>query len=496
MGSYQEQKEEKLECTFYQNEVMNEYICKLDVYLPNLLSPEFIFIVDKSGSMGSSFNFIITKTIPNVLNSLGYENTKIHLITFDDKANYYNVSQSELKNLNLNCGGNTYMAKTYEILKKIFISSKGKCNNLRILAISDGKLHDQNDTKDAGKLLYNEYKNNFKINSQAIRLKTSSNSNPDTTGISSILIFNNTKGGELVNHKAEEISSLEKVITELFKDDGFIGSDLKIKGDDVKLKNFPWEKGSNSLPLKNGIYTFFSDKKKPLYISNEKINIPIKCEEGNKINNCNYESVIGKDKKVNIFQLFKFNKTLDTNESKAQNKLILDYFKNLSEKTNDKNLKYLKEKLELYDSEKINDLDEDSKSYYVKNIDKIDEKQEIKKYEKDFDENSFWNKIKGNLKKIGVKPVYAALILYYAIPKVSLADKAIIIGALGYLISPFDLIPDFIPIIGYMDDIGILVWAAQRIYSNVINIDPNVIQRAKEKVKELFGDINEEELTI
>ena len=89
-----EQKEEKLECTFYQNEVMNEYICKLDVYLPNLLTPEFIFIVDKSGSMGSSFNYIITKTIPKVLNSLGYENTKIHLITFDDKAYYYNVSQS------------------------------------------------------------------------------------------------------------------------------------------------------------------------------------------------------------------------------------------------------------------------------------------------------------------------------------------------------------------------------------------------------------------
>ena len=90
-----------------------------------------------------------------------------------------------------------------------------------------------------------------------------------------------------------------------------------------------------------------------------------------------------------------------------------------------------------------------------------------------------------------------ALILFYALPKVSLADKAIIIGSLGYLISPLDIIPDCIPVVGYMDDIAFLFWATHRIYSNVKNIDPSVIEKAKEKVRDFFGnDVNEEDLTI
>ena len=52
---YQPPNEKKLKCTIYKNEGMNEYIYKLDVNIPNLDPPEFIFIVDKSGSMGSDF---------------------------------------------------------------------------------------------------------------------------------------------------------------------------------------------------------------------------------------------------------------------------------------------------------------------------------------------------------------------------------------------------------------------------------------------------------
>ena len=91
------QKEKKLKCSIYHNKGMREYMYKLDVNIPNLDPPEFIFIVDKSGSMGSTFNKIITRTIPEVLNSLGYGNRKIHLITFDNNVNYSNISQSELK---------------------------------------------------------------------------------------------------------------------------------------------------------------------------------------------------------------------------------------------------------------------------------------------------------------------------------------------------------------------------------------------------------------
>jgi len=40
-------------------------------------------------------------------------------------------------------------------------------------------------------------------------------------------------------------------------------------------------------------------------------------------------------------------------------------------------------------------------------------------------------------------------------PKCSIADKTLIIAALLYLISPLDAVPDFIPIVGWLDDVGV-----------------------------------------
>ena len=63
------------------------------------------------------------------------------------------------------------------------------------------------------------------------------------------------------------------------------------------------------------------------------------------------------------------------------------------------------------------------------------------KYKDTFSTNGFVEKISRIAKRAGVKLVYAALLLYYTLEndKVSIKDKAIIIGALGYLISPLDL---------------------------------------------------------
>ena len=38
--------------------------------------------------------------------------------------------------------------------------------------------------------------------------------------------------------------------------------------------------------------------------------------------------------------------------------------------------------------------------------------------------------------------------------------------AMLYVISPLDLIPDFIPVIGWLDDLGVLVWAARQVFFN------------------------------
>ena len=492
---YQPQNEKKLECTICKNEGMNEYIYKLDVNIPNLDPPEFIIIVDKSGSMGHDFNTIISKTIPEVLYSLRYENRKIHLITFANDVEYSSISKSELKNSKSRSYGKTYMAKSYDILEKIFSNLKKKCNNLRILIITDGKLDDQEDTKKRGELLYEKYKNDFKINSQCIRLCSQSEESADAEGIVSFLKFNNVKRCDLVNHKSRQLSSLSRVIIKLFIDDGLNNNNLKLIGeDDVKLKNFPWvETSSNTLPFRNGKYIIFGDKIKPLFIGSEKTIIPLDCEKGEEINTNNYEN-IASQKINNTFQRFSINKLLNSELCEKENILIKSYFNGLCKKikrdsANDKTLDYLKEKIKNIDNIKnINNLNEDIKAYYVK---EIDEKNiDYKKYGKNYNEKDFNSKVDSNKNKIGVKPLYYAFLLYYALPRVSLADKAIIIGCLGYLISPFDLIPDFIPVVGYADDAAALTWAAYRIGARV---DDEVKERARKKVMGIF-DLTEEQI--
>ncbi|MCX7934393.1 MAG: DUF1232 domain-containing protein [Planctomycetota bacterium] len=44
-----------------------------------------------------------------------------------------------------------------------------------------------------------------------------------------------------------------------------------------------------------------------------------------------------------------------------------------------------------------------------------------------------------------------------------LAIKAIIVGALLYFISPFDIVPDFLPGVGYFDDIGVIALVANQV---------------------------------
>ena len=67
-------------------------------------------------------------------------------------------------------------------------------------------------------------------------------------------------------------------------------------------------------------------------------------------------------------------------------------------------------------------------------------------------------------KKGRLKVTSYALILYYVLQKdkVPLKDKIIITGALGYFILPIDLIPDFIPLAGYTDDVVGMLFAIKK----------------------------------
>ena len=50
--------------------------------------------------------------------------------------------------------------------------------------------------------------------------------------------------------------------------------------------------------------------------------------------------------------------------------------------------------------------------------------------------------------------------------RVAAVDKLLVVGAIAYIIAPIDLIPDFIPFFGEVDDLYLLVMALQRLVSN------------------------------
>ncbi|RIH64027.1 DUF1232 domain-containing protein [Mariniphaga sediminis] len=110
-----------------------------------------------------------------------------------------------------------------------------------------------------------------------------------------------------------------------------------------------------------------------------------------------------------------------------------------------------------------------------------------------FSEESLWEKIKQFSKSAGVKVVYAVLLLYYVMndKRVSLKTKLSIAAALGYFILPTDAIFDLTPLIGYSDDLGVLLFALTQVSSN---ITPEIKEKARKKLTNWFGEIKEEEL--
>jgi uncharacterized membrane protein YkvA (DUF1232 family) len=114
-------------------------------------------------------------------------------------------------------------------------------------------------------------------------------------------------------------------------------------------------------------------------------------------------------------------------------------------------------------------------------------------FSKYYSEKSLWEKIKKFSKAAGTKVIYAVLLLYYAMKdsSVSLKTKLFIAASLGYFILPTDAIFDLTPIIGYSDDLGVLLFALKQISSA---ITPAVKENARRKIEEWFTEIDEKEM--
>ena len=112
---------------------------------------------------------------------------------------------------------------------------------------------------------------------------------------------------------------------------------------------------------------------------------------------------------------------------------------------------------------------------------------EFMSYKDKFTQSGFIEKISKIAKRAGSKLVYAALILYYTLQSesVPLKDKTMILAALGYLISPLDVMPDAIPIAGLSDDLGVLLYVLRKLWTD---IPEDVKEKAHNKLTKWFDE--------
>lgn len=128
----------------------------------------------------------------------------------------------------------------------------------------------------------------------------------------------------------------------------------------------------------------------------------------------------------------------------------------------------------------------------------MEEKENInlekEEYKKEYNEKSFFDKLKKVLKVVGVKVVYMLLLLYNTLQRKDIPpkEKSIIIGALGYFILPLDALPDITPIVGYSDDIFALGMAILKVMPY---IDDEMKEKSREQIIKWFK-IPESELNL
>ena len=122
---------------------------------------------------------------------------------------------------------------------------------------------------------------------------------------------------------------------------------------------------------------------------------------------------------------------------------------------------------------------------------KFDESQitekELQKYEQHYNESSFLDKVTKYGKLIGINALYKAVQLWFVMqkPDVPATTKAVIMGALGYLIAPLDFLPDLMPVLGYTDDFVAITFAFIKVQGY---IDEEVERKSKHLLAKIFGE--------
>ncbi len=102
---------------------------------------------------------------------------------------------------------------------------------------------------------------------------------------------------------------------------------------------------------------------------------------------------------------------------------------------------------------------------------------------------TFCHKLRGMVAIAGRKTLFSSLVLFNCLKDRDTPAwaRGVIVGALGYLILPTDLIPDMLPGAGYGDDWSTIVVALGTVAAYIKETHK---LRAKEQLDKLFGGRN------
>lgn len=339
---------------------------------------ETVVILDRSGSMSDAVRRVTNEIIPLFLAKLSYESQKIiHFITFDTKAQLFTVTIDRMKSLTIRAQGGTNMApavvKLEEVLQNFDING-----SIRVLTISDGQVGDQKESLKAATSFAEFCKiKKFSINSQAVRLFTSE-SQPDTTALCSLLQINNVTQSKLADISSKESNEIIATkIAELFRNDG-LANNKTLKSESNAILKFPWESSSAQIKLKPGNNVFWM-KEKPSEIKIDDIPVEIQLQPPMTLKKFQALMV---DKLDFIVDHMKILKVVGTEEAEKVVAKILEYFEKTEDNLTQKsslvkyfNVKSLhKNKISnllgsIAKDEKINDLNSAQKADYLREND-------------------------------------------------------------------------------------------------------------------------------
>lgn len=114
--------------------------------------------------------------------------------------------------------------------------------------------------------------------------------------------------------------------------------------------------------------------------------------------------------------------------------------------------------------------------------------EDIRRYGKHFSEASFRDKLRAVGKLLGENILLPILKGYYVLasPTTKAGEKAMLIGALGYFILPFDFVPDFLAgLLGFGDDLMVITFVLAKVQNNVT---PEIEEKAERVMRKILGE--------